>query len=103
MMPSRIRMGYTRRKQEGEFDFERLPEGEYSFSGKEGFVKVIVDKDGSQSWDLDNWFDSLDPDKNKEQRQQIIKDIKQRLNSDTGTINPPKSSSNSGLRKLFNL
>ena len=84
-------MGYSRRKQEGEFDFDQLPEGVYSFSGQEGFVKVDVDKNGHQTWDLDNWFDSLDPDKNELQRQEIIEDIKRRLNADTGIIDPPKT------------
>ena len=83
-------MGYIRRKQEGEFDFDKLPEGVYSFSGQEGFVKVEVDKNGHQSWNLENWFDSLDPDKNEEQRNTIIQDIKSRLNADTGMINPSK-------------
>ena len=83
-------MGYIRREKEGEFDFERLPEGVYFFSGQEGFVKVEVDKDGVQSWDLQNWFDSLDPDKDEAQHEKIIKDIKNRLNNDTGIINPPK-------------
>ena len=55
-------MGYIRTKKNGEFDFEKLPEGVYFFSGEEGFVKVEVDKDGHQSWDLQNWFASLDPD-----------------------------------------
>ena len=83
-------MGYIRRQQHGEFDFSELPEGTYYFSGKEGFVKVEVDKKGHQSWNLENWFDSLDPDKNETQRSEIINDIKERLNADTGMINPPK-------------
>ena len=82
-------MGYVKREKGGEFDFDKLPEGDYFFSGQEGFVKVEVDKNGHQSWDLQNWFESLDPDINEEQRQQIIKNIKQRLNADTGLINPP--------------
>tara|TARA_B100001250_G_C19206573_1_gene531742 strand:+ start:176 stop:460 length:285 start_codon:yes stop_codon:yes gene_type:complete len=77
-------------RREGEFDFEKLPEGVYSFSGQEGIVKVIVDKNGHQSWELENWFASLDPDKNEEQHHKIIQDIKRRLNADTGIINPPK-------------
>ena len=88
-------MNDIKSKQDGEFDFDKLPEGVYSFSGKEGFVKVEVDKNGHQSWDLENWFASLDPDQNKNQRHKIIKDIKNRLNVDTGTINQPK-------RNLFN-
>ena len=80
----------SRREKDGEFDFDELPEGIYSFSGQEGFVKVEVDKNGHQSWNLDNWFASLDPDKNEEQRNLIIQDIKLRLNADTGIINPPQ-------------
>ena len=87
-------MGYIRKEQEGEFDFEKLPEGVYSFSGREGFVRVEVDKNGHQSWNLENWFASLDPDNNEEQRQKIIIDIKQRLNADTGIIDAPKKNSN---------
>ena len=83
-------MGYIRRKQEGEFDFEKLPEGVYSFSGHEGFVRVEVNEKGHQSWNLENWFATLDPDTNEKQRDLIIQDIKQRLNPDTGIINPPQ-------------
>ena len=83
-------MGYIRKEKEGEFDFDKLPEGIYFFSGQEGFVKVEVNKDGDQTWDLENWFASLDPDKNEEQHQKTIQDIKRRLNADTGLINPPK-------------
>ena len=82
--------GLHQKKKDGEFDFDKLPEGVYFFSGQEGFVKVEVDKDGHQSWDLQNWFASLDPDKNETQHQKIIQDIKRRLNADTGMINPPK-------------
>ena len=92
-------MGYIRRKQNGEFDFDNLPEGIYSFSGQEGFVKVEVDKDGHQSWDLQNWFASLDPDKNEAQDKKIIQDIKKRLNADTGMINPPEKQ---GKKSFFN-
>ena len=81
-------MGYIRREKKGEFDFDKLPEGVYFFSGQEGFVKIVVDKDGHQSWDLENWFASLDPDKDEAQHQKIIQDIKRRLNADTGIINP---------------
>jgi len=84
------RMGYIKKKQDGEFDFNKLPEGIYYFTGEEGFVKVEVDKDGHQSWDLQNWFASLDPDKNEAQHQKTIEDIKRRLNADTGMINPKK-------------
>ena len=90
-------MGLIRKEKEGEFDFEKLPEGSYYFTGQEGFVKVEVDKDGKQSWDIENWFASLDPDRNEEQIQKIIKDIKKRLNADTGIINPPKS----GVKRKF--
>ena len=83
-------MAYIRRGKDGEFDFDKLPEGEYFFSGKEGFVKVEVDKEGNQAWDLKNWFSSLDPDTNEDQHQRIIQDIKKRLNADSGMINPPK-------------
>ena len=83
-------MVYSRKKMDGEFDLENLPEGVYFFSGEEGFVKVEVNKDGDQTWDLENWFASLDPDKNEEQHQKTIQDIKRRLNADTGLINPPK-------------
>ena len=81
-------MGYSKSQKYGEFDFDKLPEGIYYFSGQEGFVKVEVKKDGSQSWDLNNWFASLDPDKDEAERQKIIKDIKRRLNTDTGMVNP---------------
>ena len=83
-------MGYIRREKYGEFDFEKLPEGSYSFSGQEGFVKVEVDSNGHQTWNLENWFASLDPDETEEGRKEIIKDIKERLNADTGMINPHK-------------
>ncbi len=83
-------MGYKRKEKKGEFDFEKLPEGVYFFSGHEGFVKVEVDQDGKQFWNLENWFASLDPDKDEVQRYKIIQDIKKRLNEDTGMINPSK-------------
>tara|TARA_Y100001968_G_scaffold312598_1_gene335964 strand:- start:543 stop:833 length:291 start_codon:yes stop_codon:yes gene_type:complete len=83
-------MGYIRRRKDGEFDFDKLPDGSYTFSGQEGFVKVEVDKNGHQTWNLENWFASLDPDENEEDQQKIIQDIKKRLNADTGMINPPK-------------
>ena len=95
-------MGYIRRKKDGEFDFEKLPEGVYSFSGQEGFVKVEVDNNGRQSWDLENWFASLDPDENEEKRHQIIQDIKNRLNVDTGMINPPKKQAKRSFLNPFN-
>ena len=83
-------MGYIKKEKEGEFDFDKLPEGIYFFSGQEGFVKIEVNKDGHQSWDLQNWFASLDPDKDESQHQKTIQDIKRRLNADTGMINPSK-------------
>ena len=83
-------MGYMRKKKNGEFDFDTLPEGIYFFSGQEGFVKIEVDKDGHQAWDLQNWFSSLDPDKDEVEHQKTIQDIKRRLNADTGMINSPK-------------
>ena len=95
------RMGYTRRKQNGEFDFDNLPQGTYFFTGKEGVVKVQVHKDGSQSWDLENWFASLDPEINEEQRQEIIHDIKQRLNRDTGIIGPPIKRKRNWFLQIF--
>ena len=96
-------MGYIRREKNGEFDFEKLPEGVYFFSGQEGFVRVEVDKEGNQTWDLQNWFDSLDPDTNESQHQKTIQDIKKRLNADTGMINPSnKKTNNNFLNKLLN-
>ncbi len=94
-------MGYIRRKTDGEFDFENLPEGIYFFSGQEGFVKVEVMKDGKQSWDLQNWFPSLDPDKDESEHQKIIQDIKRRLNADTGMINPPEKHVRNGFLNRF--
>ena len=94
-------MVYIRREKDGEFDFDNLPEGVYFFSGQEGFVKVEVDKDGNQSWDLQNWFASLDPDKDEAHNQKIIQDIKRRLNADTGMINPPKEHRKKSFLNLF--
>ena len=93
-------MGYIKKEREGEFDFDKLPEGIYFFSGQEGFVKVEVDKDGHQSWDLQNWFASLDPDKDEEQQRKTIQDIKTRLNADTGMIRPPEKH---GKKRFSNL
>ena len=90
-------MSPIRREQSKEFDFNKLPEGIHSFRGLEGFVIVEVDKNGCQSWNLDNWFASLDPDENKYQRQNIIQDIKQRLDIDTGIIKPHKKKTKSSL------
>ncbi len=81
-------MGYVKSEQDGAFDIERLPEGVYFFSGQEGFVKIEVDKEGHQSWDLKNWFASLDPDKDEAQRKKTIQNIKKRINADTGMISP---------------
>ena len=72
-------MGYMKKEKNGEFDFDKLPEGVYFFSGEEGFVKVEVDEAGHQSWDLQNWFDSLDPDKDEAQHQKTIEDIKKKI------------------------
>tara|TARA_B100000965_G_C19011144_1_gene506770 strand:- start:20 stop:310 length:291 start_codon:yes stop_codon:yes gene_type:complete len=94
-------MDSINRKNNGEFTFDKIPEGDYFFSGQEGFVKVQVDKDGNQSWDLQNWFASLDPDKSEEQRQKIIQDIKRRLNADTGLINPLKKQKKNSLLNPF--
>ena len=94
-------MGYTRKEKKGEFDFDQLPEGVYSFSGQEGFVRVEVDKTGHQSWDLDNWFASLDPDENEAERNKVIQDIKKRLNADTGMINPPNKQKKRNFFKSF--
>ena len=94
-------MDYIRRENKGEFDFDKLPEGIYSFSGQEGFVKVEVDKNGHQSWNLENWFASLDPDENKDEHHKIIQDIKQRLNADTGIINPRKKKLKLGFLNRF--
>ena len=83
-------MVYIKRQKDEEFNFDKLPEGIYFFSGEEGFVKIVVDKNGYQYWNLENWFASLDPDANEEHRNKIIQDIKIRLNPHTGNINPPK-------------
>ena len=96
-------MGNIRKEKFGEFDFEKLPEGVYCFSGQEGFVKVEVDSNGNQSWNLENWFASLDPDKSEEEHQKIIQDIKRRLNADTGIINPPKKEAKKGFLNLFSI
>ena len=77
-------------KDEG-INFEKLPEGVYFFTGQEGFVKVEVDNQGNQTWDLNNWFASLDPEINEAQHQKIIQDIKKRINAETGRINPPEN------------
>ena len=95
-------MGNIRKEKEGEFEFNKLPEGAYFFSGKEGFVKVEVDNNGHQSWNLENWFASLDPYENEEQRNKIIQDIKSRLNADTGMINPPQKQSKRSFLNPFN-
>ena len=95
-------MGFLRREKDGEFDFDELPEGVYFFTGEEGFVKVEVNKDGHQSWDLQNWFASLDPDKNEDQHQKIIEEIKRRLNADTGMINPRGKQGKKSFLNLFN-
>ena len=95
-------MGYITKNQDEEFDFSKLQEGVYFFSGQEGFVKVEIDKDGHQSWDLQNWFTSLDPDTNERQHKEIIQDIKRRLNADTGMINPRKKLARKSFLNPFN-
>ncbi len=95
------RMGYIRQKRNGEFDLDNLPEGTYSFTGEEGVVKVQVHKDGNQSWDLENWFASLEPEINEEQRHQIVQEIKERLNRDTGIIGPPIKQNRNKFLKMF--
>lgn len=93
-------MDFIRTKRDEEFDFEQLSEGVYYFSGKEGFVSVEIDRNGHQSWNLENWYASLDPDDKKEKSDEIIRDIKKRLNGKNGMISP----SNKKKRKtLFNL
>tara|TARA_Y100001968_G_C19318050_1_gene697772 strand:- start:723 stop:1013 length:291 start_codon:yes stop_codon:yes gene_type:complete len=92
-------MGDLRRERNEKFDFAKLPEGEYFFSGQEGFVKVEVNKEGYQKWDLQNWFADLDPDKNDDKHQKIIQDIKERLNTNTGIINKSKKTKK---RRFFN-
>ena len=94
-------MGYIKREKDGEFDFDKLPEGSYYFSGQEGFVKVEVDKNGNQNWNIENWFASLDPDKNEKEQNKIIQDIKQRLNADTGMINPPTKKAKTSFLNPF--
>ena len=84
-------MNNVRNEKDGEIDFENLPEGVYFFTGQEGFVKVEVDNQGNQDWDLNNWFDSLDPDIHEAQHQKIIQNIKKRINAETGRINPPEN------------
>ena len=90
-----------RDEKEEEFDFDKLTEGVYFFSGQEGFVKVEVDKDGNQSWDLQNWFSSLDPDQDETQQQKTIQDIKKRLNADSGMINPSKKQEKNSFLNPF--
>ena len=94
-------MGYIKKEKKGEFDFDKLPEGIYFFSGQEGFVKIEVNKYGHQSWDLQNWFSSLDPDKDEAQHQKTIEDIKKRLNADTGIINPSKKQEKRNFLNIF--
>ena len=84
-------MDNLRNEKDREIDFAKIPEGDYFFTGQEGFVKVEVDNQGNQNWDLNNWFASLDPEINEAQHQKIIKDIKKRINAETGRINPPEN------------
>ena len=94
-------MSYIRVKKDEENNFDKLPEGTFYFSGEEGFVKVKVDKNGNQSWDLENWFASLDPDNNEEQNKKVIQDIKKRINADTGIINPTKNKAKKNFLNPF--
>ena len=94
-------MQHIKREKDGEFDFDKLPKGVYFFSGQEGFVKVEVDKEGQQTWDLHNWFASLDPDTDEAQHQKTIEDIKKRLNADTGIINPAKKQERRNFLNIF--
>ena len=89
--PFSKRMDNVRNEKDGEIHFDNLPEGVYFFTGQEGFVKVEVDNEGNQTWDLHNWFSSLDPDTNEAQHQKIVQDIKRRINADTGMINPSEN------------
>tara|TARA_Y100001968_G_scaffold235648_1_gene218846 strand:- start:293 stop:586 length:294 start_codon:yes stop_codon:yes gene_type:complete len=91
----------VRNEKDGEINLDKLPEGVYFFTGQEGFVKVEVDNEGKQTWDLHNWFASLDPDKTEAQNQKIIQDIKRRINADTGIINPPKKLAKRIFTNLF--
>ena len=70
----------------GEFDLDNLPPGRYSFTGNEGVIEVFVDNDGNQTWNFDNWFNSLDPDENKTPSSEMIESIKKRINPDTGYV-----------------
>tara|TARA_B100000700_G_scaffold317075_1_gene407806 strand:- start:432 stop:683 length:252 start_codon:yes stop_codon:yes gene_type:complete len=77
-------MDFIKREKDEKLDIEKLTEGVYSFSDKEGFVEIKVDKNGTQSWNLENWFASLDPDKSEEDQEKIINEIKQRLKKNQG-------------------
>ena len=70
-----------------EFDFENLPAGSYTFTGSEGIVKLVVDEYKNQEWDCENWFSSLDPDKQGNNKE-VIANIKKRLDPTTGQIKP---------------
>ena len=95
-------MGDIRKGKNRKMDFDKLPEGVYFFSGHEGFVKIEVDKNGNQSWNLENWFASVDPDKDDAEHQKIIQNIKRRLDSDTGIINPEKKQWKKSFLNPFN-
>ena len=88
----------VRNAKDGQIDFDKLPEGVYFFTGQEGFVRVEVDNEGNQTWDLNNWFESLDPDKSEAKQKKIIQDIKRRINADTGMINPQEKL----VKRIFN-
>ena len=72
-------MGYIREKKEEGVDFDNLPKGVYFFTGQEGFVKVEIDKEGNQFWDLQNWYATLDPDKDEAQEKKLLKTSKEGL------------------------
>ena len=96
-------MGYIRKENDGEFDFDNLPPGNYSFTGDKGIIQVSVEKNGSQKWDFSNWFESLDPDQPNQTNPEFIKEIKKRINPDTGIVNPVQERKTiSFFKKLMN-
>ena len=79
-------MGYKIRQKEGEFDLDNLPPGNYTFSGEEGIIQVVVDQNRVQKWSFDNWYSSLDPDAYKNPTSEDLAAIKKRIDVNTGTI-----------------